>query len=143
MNEAFHTSLHTAMKARAAEILPEVIELRRTIHKHPETGFDTGETEKLVKTFLEREHIAILPSELGVLGLIRGQNHDRMLIRVFVWPYCLYSEHCRLACLKIVFPRLLIAHWLFGCFLLRYTDPGEIRSVGLQIAKEMELVDFR
>ena len=34
MNEAFHTSLHTAMKARAAEILPEVIELRRTIHKH-------------------------------------------------------------------------------------------------------------
>ena len=28
MNEAFHTSLHTAMKARAAEILPEVIELR-------------------------------------------------------------------------------------------------------------------
>ena len=79
MNEAFHTSLHTAMKARAAEILPEVIELRRTIHKHPETGFDTGETEKLVKTFLEREHIAILPSELGVLGLIRGQNHDRIV----------------------------------------------------------------
>ena len=79
MSEAFHTSLHTAMKARAAEILPEVIELRRTIHKHPETGFDTGETEKLVKTFLEREHIAILPSELGVLGLIRGQNHDRIV----------------------------------------------------------------
>ena len=79
MNEAFHTSLHTAMKARAAEILPEVIELRRTLHKHPETGFDTGETEKLVKTFLEREHIAILPSELGVLGLIRGQNHDRIV----------------------------------------------------------------
>lgn len=79
MNEAFHTSLHTAMKARAAEILPEVIELRRTIHKHPETGFDTGETEKLVKTFLEREHIAILPSELGVLGLIRGQNRDRIV----------------------------------------------------------------
>ena len=79
MNEAFHASLHTAMKARAAEILPEVIELRRTIHKHPETGFDTGETEKLVKTFLEREHIAILPSELGVLGLIRGQNHDRIV----------------------------------------------------------------
>ena len=79
MNEAFHTSLHTAMKARAADILPEVIELRRTIHKHPETGFDTGETEKLVKTFLEREHIAILPSELGVLGLIRGQNHDRIV----------------------------------------------------------------
>ncbi|MFR3351242.1 MAG: M20 metallopeptidase family protein [Oscillospiraceae bacterium] len=79
MNEAFHTSLHTAMKARAAEILPEVIELRRTIHKHPETGFDTGETEKLVNTFLEREHIAILPSELGVLGLIRGQNHDRIV----------------------------------------------------------------
>ena len=42
MNEAFHASLHTAMKARAAEILPEVIELRRTLHKHPETGFDTG-----------------------------------------------------------------------------------------------------
>ena len=79
MNEAFHASLHTATKARAAEILPEVIELRRTIHKHPETGFDTGETEKLVKTFLEREHIAILPSELGVLGLIRGQNHDRIV----------------------------------------------------------------
>ena len=79
MNEAFHASLHTAMKARAAEILPEVIELRRTLHKHPETGFDTGETEKLVKAFLEREHIAILPSELGVLGLIRGQNHDRIV----------------------------------------------------------------
>ncbi len=79
MSESFHASLHTAMKARTAEILPEVIELRRTIHKHPETGFDTGETEKLVKTFLKREHIAILPSELGVLGLIRGQNHDRIV----------------------------------------------------------------
>ena len=32
MNEAFHASLHTAMKARAAEILPEVIELRRTLN---------------------------------------------------------------------------------------------------------------
>ena len=79
MSESFHASLHTAMKARAAEILPEVIELRRTLHKHPETGFDTGETEKLVKSFLEREHIAILPPELGVLGLIRGQNHDRIV----------------------------------------------------------------
>ena len=35
MSEAFHTSLHTAMKARAAEILPEVIELRRTLHSIP------------------------------------------------------------------------------------------------------------
>ena len=32
MSESFHASLHTAMKARAAEILPEVIELRRTLN---------------------------------------------------------------------------------------------------------------
>ena len=34
MNEAFHASLHTAMKARAAEILPEVIELRQIGRAH-------------------------------------------------------------------------------------------------------------
>lgn len=79
MCKSFDQALYMSMKGRICAILPEIIGIRRTIHSHPEIGFDTAETEKLVKAFLEREKITILPSELGVLGLIRGRDHSRIV----------------------------------------------------------------
>ncbi|MGI6177216.1 MAG: M20 metallopeptidase family protein [Eubacterium sp.] len=50
----------------------ENIENRRHIHMHPETGFDTQETEKFVKSRLEALGIEIIPTTVGVVGIIRG-----------------------------------------------------------------------
>lgn len=49
---------------------------RRHIHQNPETGFDTLNTESFVKEFLKEHDIEILPSSVGVLGLIKGNNTD-------------------------------------------------------------------
>ena len=48
--------------------------------QNPEIGFDTHNTEKLVKEHLSSEGIEILPSKMGVLGLIKGKD-SKMCIR--------------------------------------------------------------
>lgn len=54
----------------------DIVAYRRHIHAHPETGFDTGETEAFVKDILTREGIEVLPSTVGVVGLIPASAPD-------------------------------------------------------------------
>lgn len=64
-----------------AEMMPaweQAVETRRRIHMHPETGFDTRETEALVRSRLEAAGIEILPSSIGVLARIPGRDRSCM-----------------------------------------------------------------
>lgn len=56
------------------QIKEKIILRRRYIHSNPETGFDTQNTEKYVTDFLRKLNIHILPSTVGVLGLIKGNE---------------------------------------------------------------------
>jgi len=63
-------SLKELIRAQIRQGAEDVIGYRRHLHMHPETGFDTQETERFVTDFLEREGIKILPSSVGVLAKI-------------------------------------------------------------------------
>ena len=60
-------------------VMQEAIVNRRHIHMHPEIGFDTQETEAYVRSCLDRLHVAFLPSKIGVMALIPGQDHSRIV----------------------------------------------------------------
>ena len=63
-------SLKELIRAQIRQGAEDAIGYRRHLHMHPETGFDTQETERFVTDFLEREGIKILPSSVGVLAKI-------------------------------------------------------------------------
>lgn len=57
----------------------EVISRRRYLHKHPEVGFETQNTEKYVREFLKSQYIEIIPSTVGVMGIIKGNNSSKII----------------------------------------------------------------
>ncbi|WP_324825591.1 amidohydrolase [Sinanaerobacter sp. ZZT-01] len=57
----------------------EIISNRRYFHMHPEIGFDTLNTEKRVREFLEKEEIEVISSKIGVVARIKGKDHSRMI----------------------------------------------------------------
>lgn len=52
----------------AKQLQPELLQCRRTIHRHPETGFDLQETKALVKRQLTE--MGYTPQECGKCGLV-------------------------------------------------------------------------
>ncbi len=60
-------------------IKEKLISYRRYIHKHPEVGFETENTEKYITEFLNRNKIEIIPSSVGVMGIIRGSNTSEII----------------------------------------------------------------
>lgn len=75
-------------------VMDEVVEIRRHLHRYPEIGFDTQNTEKLVIEKLEGVGIEILQSKMGVLARIEGRNHDKMvLLRADMDALCLQEEN--------------------------------------------------
>lgn len=73
--------------------MKEVIQIRRYLHMNPEIGFDTQNTERVVKEFLEKEGIPILPSQMGVLGLIQGKSSEMIALRADMDALCLQEEN--------------------------------------------------
>lgn len=57
----------------------ELISNRRYLHKHPEVGFETKNTEEYITKFLNSKEIEIIPSSVGVLGIIRGNNTSEII----------------------------------------------------------------
>ncbi|MCH5184541.1 MAG: amidohydrolase [Oscillospiraceae bacterium] len=53
---------------RASELQPELLEIRRELHKHPEVGFDLPFTKAFVKKKLEE--FGYTPVEMGKAGLV-------------------------------------------------------------------------
>ena len=68
---------------RISPLLPdafeEAVKNRRLIHMNPEIGFDTQDTEALVRAYLAPLGVTFLPSRIGVMALIPGQDSSRIL----------------------------------------------------------------
>lgn len=60
-------------------IKEKLISCRRYIHKHPEVGFETKNTEKYITEFLNSQKIEIISSSVGVMGIIRGNNTSEII----------------------------------------------------------------
>ena len=65
----------------AKQLQPELLQCRRTIHRHPETGFDLQETKALVKRKLTE--MGYTPQECGKCGLVAlagGKKKGRTIL---------------------------------------------------------------
>ncbi len=60
-------------------IKEKLISYRRYIHKNPEVGFETKNTERYITEFLNSKKIEIIPSSIGVMGIIRGNNTSKII----------------------------------------------------------------
>jgi amidohydrolase len=66
--------LGNEIKEQIAGMRNWLVEIRRTIHSHPELGFEEVETSRLVSEWLERFGIEVKRgvAKTGVVGLLRG-----------------------------------------------------------------------
>ncbi|ABL65361.1 M20 metallopeptidase family protein [Chlorobium phaeobacteroides] len=79
MNNDFSAGLATRIKNRASEIFPEIVSLRRDIHRHPELSYEEVRTTALITDYLLGLGITPEPPllETGVIALIRGERRER------------------------------------------------------------------
>ncbi|MBE6053706.1 MAG: amidohydrolase [Clostridium sartagoforme] len=64
-------------KNEAISIKNQLINIRRTLHQHPEIGMEEYETSKFIKNFLKNEGIEFREvAKTGVCGIIRGTKKD-------------------------------------------------------------------
>lgn len=54
--------------SEAQQLQPELVSVRRTIHQHPETGFDVVQTKAIVKKKLTE--MGYIPQDMGKAGLV-------------------------------------------------------------------------
>lgn len=94
MKEDFNYSADALIAREITDIMEDVISVRRHLHMHPEIGFDTKNTEALVKEKLEQEGIEILSAKMGIIGRIRGNNSGRFVaLRADMDALCLQEEN--------------------------------------------------
>lgn len=64
------------LKEKINEMKDWLVEIRRTIHMHPELGFEEVETSKLINTWLEKFGLEVKTgvARTGVVGLLRGKG---------------------------------------------------------------------
>ena len=70
------------IKSKAAEILPELIEIRRQIHKNPELSFQEFNTQILIEDYLQNK-LNLKTKRLantGVVALIEGKNPSKKVV---------------------------------------------------------------
>lgn len=67
----------TRIATLTQQILPEIIRMRRHLHRHPELSWQEKETTALIRKWLEGLHIETRPAEkmYATLGLIRGKQN--------------------------------------------------------------------
>jgi amidohydrolase len=68
--------MENSLKEKIEEMKDWLVEIRRTIHMHPELGFDEVETSKLVAKWLERFGLEVTKgiAKTGVTGLLEGKG---------------------------------------------------------------------
>ncbi len=70
------------IKTKITKLVPELVEIRRHLHMHPELGFEEIQTAKFVAELLRR--IGISPTEgvgkTGVVGLIEGKSAGKTIL---------------------------------------------------------------
>ncbi|MBM4338214.1 MAG: amidohydrolase [Deltaproteobacteria bacterium] len=67
------------LKENIDEMKDWLVEIRRTIHMHPELGFEEVETSKLVSGLLEKFGLEVKTgvAKTGVVGLLRGKGQGK------------------------------------------------------------------
>lgn len=94
MKISFNQDFMNLVHEEAVRIQEEVTANRRYLHMHPEIGFDTHNTEEMVKRSLKSWGIEILPGKMGVFGIIRGRDSSRMVaLRADMDALCLQEEN--------------------------------------------------
>ena len=68
------------IKEEASRLLPELVEIRRHLHKHPELSFEEFETSKFIQNTLTQLDIPFeVVSNTGVVALIKGGIEGRVI----------------------------------------------------------------
>ncbi len=70
------------IKEEIKEIMPEVINLRRTFHMHPELGFQEFETSQIISSYLENLGLEVKKNiaKTGVLGILKGKEEGKTVL---------------------------------------------------------------
>jgi amidohydrolase len=65
---------HAELRTRVTDILPEIVSMRRALHRIPETHFQETETSAAIRSFLRGSSLQILPPLLqtDTVGLLTG-----------------------------------------------------------------------
>jgi amidohydrolase len=65
---------HAELRQRVTDILPEVVSMRHSLHRIPETHFQESETSAAIRAFLSGTSMEILPPLLqtDTIGLLKG-----------------------------------------------------------------------
>jgi len=71
------------IKHRVKELEPELLEIRRHIHSHPELSFEEFETAKYISSALQRYDITHKTgvAGTGVLAIINPEKTNRIALR--------------------------------------------------------------
>ncbi len=67
--------MSNSLPKQIADMKDWLIEIRRTIHMHPELGFEEAETSRLISGWLEKFGIPFMGmAKTGVIGVLEGQK---------------------------------------------------------------------
>ncbi|MBQ6663086.1 MAG: amidohydrolase [Firmicutes bacterium] len=58
----------------------EIIAMRRYLHMHPETGFDTPATEQFIRDKLQDLQIQVIELKTGIAARIPGRDHGKAVL---------------------------------------------------------------
>lgn len=74
--------INEKIKSLAEKYLPEIQEIRRELHKHPELGFHEFETAKIIKRELDKLGIPYKSevAKTGVVGIIKGKYEGKTVM---------------------------------------------------------------
>ena len=75
-------SLKDKIKSLSVALLPEIIEIRRHLHMHPELSFQEYETSKFIKSILKKWGIPFQENiaDTGIVVLLKGKNPEKKCV---------------------------------------------------------------
>lgn len=75
-------NLISSIKASAERLLPDVTEIRRDLHQHPELSFQEHRTSEKIKAFLEKHQVPYSEGWAGhgVVGTIKGVHNGPLVM---------------------------------------------------------------
>ena len=75
-------SLQDKIKSLSLALLPEIIEIRRYLHMHPELSFQEYETSKFIKSILKKWGIPFQENiaDTGIVVLLKGKNPEKKCV---------------------------------------------------------------
>ena len=75
-------SLQDKIKSLSGALLPEIVEIRKHLHMHPELSFKEYETSKFIKSILKKWRIPFQENiaNTGIVVLLKGKNSEKKCV---------------------------------------------------------------